>query len=333
MTGAWCFRASDAPRRGVRFRARGVKTGPLSPLCGMSDVRNHLYSRISDLAEGQGGFVRRDQLVGLGCSGPTIDSWLQNVRLTAAYRSVYAVGHMPTEPKARAVGAVLAAGDGAALAGLSAGAFFGAVKHWTEPFELLAPRRCRLTGLTVHQSRTLLLRDIWRFPDGLRVTSPARTALDLASRVDAGRLHAIVDHLRLRCGLGLWQLTDIVERNPRHPGAQPLRRVIGRSTRRPTRSGLERRVWPRFAAEYDLPPYEMNATVAGYEVDVLVDGRVIVEIDTFGTHLLNFESDRRRDADILARTGIPTIRVTDIQLDEDPASVAGHILAVVRARR
>jgi very-short-patch-repair endonuclease len=241
---------------------------------------------------------------------------------------------MPTEPRALAFGAMLAAGADSAIAGFSAGAFYGALWKWPDTPELISPHRKRVRGLVVHRCVTLAGRDVWRF-DGLRVTSPARTALDLAPRLSPERLPAVVDHLRLRPRdkLTISALEDVIARNPRHPGVPALTRVLVAAGRRPRRSKLERAGWPAFAAANHLPPYEQNVMVGGHEVDVLVDGLVAVEIDTVETHLLKFESDRRRDAEILARTGIPVIRITQTQMKHEAERVTANILATVARRR
>ena len=293
----------------------------------MTNAENPSYSCICGIAQSQGGFVARSQLGSRG----TIESWVRTGRLIRAWSGVFAVGHMPTEPRARAFGAMLAAGDDAALGGWSAAAFYGAAKRWPQTFEFVSTRRSRVNGITVHVARSLILRDVWRF-DGLRVTSPARTALDLAPGLASDRLHAIVDRLRLDRRLSLEQITDVIARNPRHPGARPLAGLIGRAGRRPSRSALERR-WRIFARAAGIGPYETNTRVGAFEADVLIDGVLIVEIDTFASHLLNFESDRRRDAEILARTGIPTIRITDTQIDSAPAATAARIVTVLAALR
>ncbi len=299
----------------------------------MSDAKPVSYRHICAVAGRQGGFIHRSQVLDRGGSQGLITSWLRNGRLTAAWENVYAVGPMPKDPAARAWGATLAAGDHAALAAWSAAAFYAAVRQWRDPLELISPRRVRVRGLHVQQCSRLGSRDIWRF-DGLRVTSPARTALDMAARItDTDRLRALVDHLRLRHNLTQGDLRDILARNVRHPGGALLRRVLGELTRGPTRSRLERVLWPRFAREHGIPAHEQNVTVAGVEVDVLIgDGLAIVELDTVGSHLLNFDSDRLRDAKLLARTGIPVIRITDTQMSEVPEQIAANILAVVNAR-
>ena len=53
--------------------------------------------------------------------------------------------------------------------------------------------------------------------------------------------------------------------------------------------------------------------VHGYRVDAYFpDHHLIVELDGWATHRTRqaFERDRRQDADILAATGIPTVRLS-----------------------
>jgi hypothetical protein len=57
-----------------------------------------------------------------------------------------------------------------------------------------------------------------------------------------------------------------------------------------------------------------------------------VELDTFDTHLLNFASDRERDAENLARFGIPTIRITWEAFRAEPTRQAELILAALARR-
>jgi hypothetical protein len=298
----------------------------------MSDASKQLYALIIRVAGTQAGFVSRNQLRALGLGTTPIDSLIRSGRLIPYLTGVYAVGHIPTHPQARAFGAQLAVGDHSALAGRSACAFYGVYRRWEEPFELISSENRRPSGVVVRQSRTLLRRDI-RVSDGLRVTSPARTALDIAPRMTAKQLTRAVNHLRLgHWRLTLDQLTDAIARNPRHPGSRALRQLIHLSGPNPTRSDYERE-FPPFAARYNLPPYELNARVGGVEVDVLfLPARLIVELDTFDTHLLNFASDRQRDAENLAGYGIPTIRITWEAFRAEPARQAELILETLARR-
>ncbi len=145
-------------------------------------------------------------------------------RLIRVHHGVYAVGHLPTNPLDQAHGALLAAGDRSALAGRTALALWRAERTWPEPFELICPRDVRLATVSVHRSKTLLRRDI-RTVQGLRVTSPARTALDLAALLTINELTRVVNDLRVINKLKVHQLRDIVNRNPRHPGARRAQRA------------------------------------------------------------------------------------------------------------
>jgi hypothetical protein len=150
-------------------------------------------------------------------------------------------GYIDTEQLHRA-GLTRGAIEHGALADRSACSGYGGYRRWDEPFELITAENRRPSGHSVHQSRTLLRRDIW----------PSQ----------------------------------------------------------PSRSDFERKV-PAFIHRFGLPDDELNARVGEFEVDVLFGAdRLIVELDTFATHLLNFHSERAHDAEILARCAIPTIRLT-----------------------
>src|SRR6185312_14737812 len=79
----------------------------------------------------------------------------------------------------RWMAAVLAAGDGAAL-GLAAAAWLWEARRGrTMLVDVVTPRRCRLQGpIRTHHSRTLTSADITR-RHGIRVTTVARTLVDL----------------------------------------------------------------------------------------------------------------------------------------------------------
>ncbi len=299
----------------------------------MSDAPSDPHRAKRRIAAAQSGFITRRQLLGLGFGPGWIKAQIRLGHLIVVHHGVYAVGHIPAHPAARAVGALLAAGVHSALAGGSAASYHGVYQRWDEPFELITTENRRPSGLILHHSRTLLTRDVWRVGAGLRVTSRARTALDIAPRMSDKQLARAVNHLRLnRPKLTLDQLVDVMARNPRHPGGAPLRRLLHTSGPRPTRSDFERE-FPPFARRFGLPPFELNVPLGGVEVDVLfLPARLIVELDTFDTHLLNFASDRDRDALHLARFGIPTIRITWEAFRAEPARQAELILAALARR-
>ena len=291
---------------------------------------------VADIAKWQGGHVTRAQLHKLGMSRRAVEHRLAIGELTRVHHGVYAVGCMPTNPLDRAHGALLAAGARSALAGFTALALWRAERTWTEPYELISSRDVRLKVLTVRRSESLLPRDI-RVVQGLRVTSPARTALDLAARTTSEELTRIVNDLRHINRLKVHQLRDVAHRNPQHPGTKPLMKLIGEAQRQPTRSELEN-AFLRLTKRHQLPTPQVNVHIGGVRVDayfpehqliVELDGRAVTHADDWRPA---FEQDRARVVDVMAKTGIPTIRFTWHQITRLHRDTATKLEAILQAR-
>lgn len=288
--------------------------------------------RIALLAARQYGHVTREQLLKLGLTPNEISKRLTSGRLIAVYRGVYAVGHPRPEPIARAAAAVLACGPGAVLSHFSAAALWGIRTGWPSVPEVTVAARRRPSGIRVHVHPALERQDTRRHR-GIRVTSPARTVLDIAPRLTPkGRARA-VNEARLNCGLRLAHLQELLERNPYHPGTRLLRPFVEQPTG-PTRSEFEDR-FLSFAREFGLPTPRMNARVAGYEVDALFEAeKVIVELDGYEYHRdrRSFEGDRERDATTLAADHV-TFRMTWERITRAPEREAARLRAILRHRR
>ena len=296
---------------------------------------NGLAQRIAARAQQQGGQISSEQLKALGLTEAAIRHRAAKGTLIRVHHGVYAVGHLPTTPIDRAHGALLAAGPLSALAFDAALAYYRRDPNWPRTLELISPADRRPDGIRVHTCSTLIGRDI-RTPQGLRITSPARTALDLAPRLTANRLTRIVDDLRHRNGLKLWQLKDVAERNARHPGAKRLLALLTESQDEPTRSDHEA-TFMRLCRRYKLPTPQLNVHVAGHRVDAYFpDHRLVVEIDGDLTHAEDwrpaFETDRERVVDILEATGFPTIRLTKRQITRRQRETAKKLANILAAR-
>lgn len=295
-----------------------------------------LAHRIAETARWQGGHVTTEQLHALGLTNRAICGRVGRGTLIRVHRGVYAVGHLPTTPQDRAHGALLAAGPRSGLAGASALALWRRDRDWPGRTELISPLDRRVPGLTIRRSGTLLRRDI-RSVQGLRVTSPARTALDLAARVGAHELERIVNDLRHDNRLRVHQLRDVVARNPHHPGTAPLTALIGRAQREPTRSELEN-AFLRLCRRHALPTPQVNVRIGGERVDayfpaheliVELDGRAVTHADDWRPA---FEQDRARVVAVMARTGIPTIRFTWEQITRLHGHTAANLRSILDAR-
>ena len=83
-----------------------------------------------------------------------------------------------------------------------------------------------------------------------------------------------------------------------------------------------------------LPRPLVNVKVHGFEVDLYWPRhKLVVEFDGYTTHGTRplFESDRKRDQ-VLAASGIGTMRVTDLQLTVEPIAVMTRIGQAIAIR-
>jgi hypothetical protein len=275
--------------------------------------------------------VKRRQLLALGLGEKAIEYRVKTRRLIPAHTGVYAVGHVPTLPQDRAFGALLACGPEAALSHSSALTLWGVFRRWDIPFEVAAPTLRKRPGIRTHRAK--LTRADIRIHEGIRVTSPARTLLDMAPRLTDKQLRRAFNNLRLSHGLEPGQLANAIGRFPRHPGARRLE-PLAETRRGATRSGIEDK-FADFCERYGFPEPLFNARVAGREVDAYFPAeRVIVEIDGYEVHSgrISFEDDRDRDANMLA-LDLPTVRVTEERLDNQPEKEGRRLHAILEMRR
>jgi very-short-patch-repair endonuclease len=275
------------------------------------------------LASAQHGVVTHRQLVSCGVTAKTIASWVRTRRLLSVHRGVYAVGHLPPSPHAKTMAAVLACGPKAVASHRSAAALWGLLRHHG-PVDVTAPSKHRHQGITVHRS-TLTTTEITR-QYGIPVTTPARTLLDLADVLNAASLTRAVNEARVNRLLSLDDLATQLK-----PGRKTttLKRLVERQTG-PTRSVFED-AFLAFIDRHQLPRPQVNAVVAGYEVDMLWrPQRLIAELDGRAYHH-DFERDRDKDADLLT-AGHRVVRVTWHRLTRHEAREATRFRELLAQR-
>jgi hypothetical protein len=272
------------------------------------------------------------QLRALGL-GRGAAAWrIRRGRLHPVHRGVYAVGHVRLSFRGRLWAAVLACGGpGAAVVShRSDAAVWELLPSPEGPVDVTTLRRSASTPrIRVHRSRTLdALHDVVH-RDGLPVTSPMRTLLDLADALSPHRLERVchrAEHLRMLDAAAL--LTP----SPGRRSVALTNAIEGLAERGPdiTRRELEER-FLALTAEHGLPRPLVNVRVCGYEVDFLWPAeRLVVETDGRATHLTPtaFESDRRRDA-LLQVAGYRVVRFTYAQVAWEWRSVVDVIRALV----
>jgi hypothetical protein len=146
------------------------------------------------VAARQEGMISTEQLIAVGVDRGAIAWRVRRGRLHPYHRGVYAVGHTRLTPRARLWAAVLACGGpGAALLGFQAAA---------APLELMVMPSGRIDvialrrsgprpGIRVHRSKSLEPQDITHI-DGLPLTTPTRTLIDLADQLTPHRLERVL---------------------------------------------------------------------------------------------------------------------------------------------
>src|SRR3954471_17729858 len=152
---------------------------------------------IAALAARQHGVVSRSQLLDLGVGADAIKHRVGLGRLHPMYRGVYAVGHTALRSEAWWMAAVLATGPGAALSYRSAAELWGIRSGSRARMDVTVPRHRRSSArLEVHVVE--MQPDEVTVEDGIRVTTPARTLIDLAAVVSPQHLKAAFDEAEVR---------------------------------------------------------------------------------------------------------------------------------------
>jgi very-short-patch-repair endonuclease len=285
------------------------------------------------VAARQEGMISTEQLVAAGVDRGAIAWRVRRGRLHPYHRGVYVVGHTRLTPRARLWAAVLACGGpGAALLGLR-----GAAAPWdlmpipSGAIDVISLRRsASKKGIRVH--RTALEPEDVTDIDGLPLTTPTRTLIDLADQLTPHRLERVLHRAEV---LRILDVAAIHARLASLPGrrSRTLRQALATLQRGPdvTRSELEER-FLALVKRFGLPRPRVNAIVEGHEVDFYwPTHRLIVETDGAATHLTPtaFEQDRACNARLTA-LGYRVIRITWRQLTERPHEVGRILEALLR---
>lgn len=334
----------DAPRPNVNF-GECVSTTPdwsrhkEKPVVTGSKRWPMVEKEVSATAARQHGVMTRSQLLELGLSSAAIWRRVKSGPLQPVYRGVYLVGPITPE-RATEMAAVFAGGPRAVLSHLSALHFLGMLSGGpVRPVHVSSPARHRRNppGIRFH-CVDKFSEDEHRIVDGIPVTSPARTLVDVASMLGSREIERAMAVAERKGLIGAQELASLPHRYPRRSGMAMLRTLI-EAGRDPdfTRSEAERRCLDLLRAA-DLPRPHTNVPVGPFELDLFwPDEGIAVEVDGWTHHSSrsSFEGDRKRDAWLRAR-GIEVIRLTWRQITQDRIAAAvrvGQALALARARR
>jgi very-short-patch-repair endonuclease len=288
---------------------------------------------LAELARRQHGVVSRRQLLELGHARATVSGWEKDGKLHRLHRGVFAVGHEALSWDGRCMAAVLA-NEPAVASHITAGWIWGLLRYKPGTFHLTAPtRRHRKERVVVHFA-ALVPEDL-TIVDGIPVTSPARTVLDLAAGKsrDVGRLLERANERRL---LDRRRFEALAARAGGHPGRVKFSTALAayKPETATLRSDLEKR-FRGLVLRAGLPRPQTNVVVEGYELDAYWEAEgFAVELDVYATHgsPASFEADREREDELLL-AGIELIRVTDVRLDREPRETIARVAAHLARRR
>ena len=279
--------------------------------------------------------VSAEELSARGVGRGARDHRLASARLFGIHRGVYLVGHEATTFRGRVIAALRACGRDATLGHLAAAAFLGAAAPPATLDVIVPPgRRRSRAGIRVHHVALEPAERMVR--DGVPLTSPVRTLLDLAAVVAPARLERICADMLVAKLLTPAELAAGVEAGRGRRGIVALRALSG--TAEPTRSETER-AFLRAVREAGLPRPIVNAPflvdgLGRIEPDFLWPGpRVIVETDAYGTHggPSTFERDRARDVALHA-LGWIVLRFTRRQAYRQSRKVVTRVAQVLALR-
>jgi hypothetical protein len=238
-----------------------------------------------DLAGRQHGIVSRRDLLGLGFTRDAIDHRVTNGRLHPVARGIYAVGWPRMTRERRWFVAVLACGNKAGLSHRSAAALWEIANEHRARIDVSIRRRCkhRRPGIRAMGRPSLRDRD-FTIRNGIPVTTPTRTLLDLATELDPKRLERAVNEADKRHVIDPETLRAALDEHRGEPGIRALRKLLDLHTFRLSDSELEVLFRP-IAARVGLPPPLTKMKVSGFEVDFFwPDLGLVVETDGLKYH-------------------------------------------------
>jgi hypothetical protein len=287
-------------------------------------------------AKGQGGVFTAAQAVAGGLTARQVRRRVDSGRWCRVVGRGITAGD-PREPLALAWAAHLTWPD-AVVAGRVAAALHQYPVAAGTPVEVLVPRpRHPFRGLVPHHV-PYLPGDVARFPGGLPVTSPARTAVDCLSTLDLNEAWSLLSWLITRRRLTRAQLTAHLARRTARPGTAQLR-TLHASTAAGAASPPERRLHQLLRRAgivgwvSGAPVHDGHGLIGLADV-LFAEARVIVEIDGYAVHSgrAAFVADRRRQNRLVA-AGYVVLRFTWWDLVDRPDDVIGTVGEVLAARR
>jgi hypothetical protein len=269
---------------------------------------------VARLAAREHGVVSLDELRACGLKREAVGVRVRNGRLHPLHRGVYAVGHARPTLEGLFLAAVKACGLDAVLSHYAAAVLWRLLPWDGRRIEVTVRGAGTRTHprLRVHRTAHLEPGDI-RVRDGIAVTSPARTLLDLASVVPYATLRRAARQAQSLGLVTVGELASVLQRPGPRRGRANLTRIVATGPA-PTRSELEDVVLDLLlSGGFERPDVNVPLVLAGRRV--IPDfrwpsARLVVEADGAAWHdnPTAREDDAERQA-LLEAHGERVIRV------------------------
>lgn len=293
-------------------------------------------SLIAEIAARRHGAVARDQLLAAGVTRHMIDGRVMSGALIRVYHAVYLVAWAAGSPLAHASAALLACKPNAVLSHRTA------ARLWQLPVPPGGPIEVTVVGRERRSPQGVLVRSLSHLPaselrrmNGLPITSPSLTILDLAGALTAPHLAAVLNEARVLRIVTERQLRATLTQHRQRRGARSLRSLL-EAERGPriTRSEAERRAL-RLMRAHGIEPDDSDVAIGPYRADFLFRReRLVVEVDGYRYHSTpsRFVDDRRRIADLGAR-GIQVFPLTWADVGDGAEEAMGRLNETLERRR
>lgn len=282
------------------------------------------------------GVITRDEALACGLSLSAIDRLLRSGRWRRRHPAVFVVAGAPDTSRQRWHAALKWAGEGAVLSHATAGCIWKLERIEGDLIHVVVPRSRQPRGQPrVRVHRGMIGRGDAGLLDGLRVTSPARTLVDLAAVACDEALEIALDDALRRRLTTVARVRRVLDRaGPQgRKGAGVLHHLLDeRSDGKPRHgSGFEvrlRRLLERHGLPQPEAQYRIRFDDGTYvEVDFAYpDRKLVIEADGYAWHsdVRSFRRDRRRLTKLAAH-GHRVLFVTYDQLLHDERVVAREV--------
>jgi very-short-patch-repair endonuclease len=282
------------------------------------------------VAGGQFGVISRTQALAAGLTSAAISRRVREGLWERQLPNVYRIVGAPESGRQAALAGALWAGAGALVSHATAGVLWGIEGIRARRVEVWVPseRRPRSVSVVVHRGSRLDRADRTRLGP-IPITTPIRTLVDLAGRLEDDRLLAAMeDVFRRKLGTpqSLRARLRALRGSGRAGGGRLERLLDGRGDGRPLESRLEARLWILLERSgVPLPSRQHWIVVSGgrYRLDFAwPDLRVGLEGDSWKHHggREAFGKDRARYAE-LAASGWRVLSITWEAVTHEPDRV------------